>query len=186
MPLFIDFLTSGRLGAVQLGVLPERVSTLLGPADDESLRQKPVYVMRYGAVDFTFAQVPDTTDFRLAGTAIRFASQRPLPEVLRPSDWFPTDQTTEAEFRAYLAQANLPVEYSVDGEQATLILGTGATITFMDDLLYSVHFNRRDKRADNNLSLSDETFQLLRAQALREHISVSEVVERALKRSAAG
>jgi hypothetical protein len=86
MPLMREFLTNGCLGEVQLGLTPEQVTSALGPADDQSTAHRPVYLLRYGAVEFSFTNISDAQE-RLVRIAMYFnRPSREMPALLRPTD----------------------------------------------------------------------------------------------------
>src|SRR5438067_1149021 len=95
-----EFLSEGKIGDVRLGMLPETIEKHLGPADDRSVKRRPVEILKVGSVEFVFKHIPNTNDSRLIATAIYFdIPDRRLPHSLVFEDWAPTADTTEAEFR---------------------------------------------------------------------------------------
>ena len=180
-----EFLTSGRLGAVQLGLRPEQVTQLLGQPDDRSARSRPVLLLRYGSVELAFMPVPDTADSTLASVAVHFAHpDRDVPPALRPTDWVPTHDTDEDQLRRFLQQAGIEAHSRADGEQSHLILQTGATATFRDGKLHSLHYRRGEQKAERKqmtVSLPTETVDRLRRRAERERASVRDLIERVIE-----
>jgi len=95
MATFREFLSSGRIGDVQLGMRPETVEQQLGPADDRSVKRHPVEILRFGSLELAFKTVPQADDTRLVAAAIYFNTpNQQLPPSLRFDDWTPTDATT--------------------------------------------------------------------------------------------
>lgn len=185
MVLMSEFLTSGRLGEVQLGLRPEQVTDVLGPADEQSTRRRPLLLLRYGAVELAFLHIPDTDDSRLVCAAIHFDQpDREVPQRLRPTDWMPTSRTTEAEFRRFLAGTGVPVHSSVRGEQEHLILASGANAVFVEGTLHSIHFKRSDKKPERKqmtVSLPEQTVEMLKRRALEKRVSVQDLLENLIK-----
>lgn|GEM_PF-3685625 len=185
MPLIRDFLQTGRLGEIQLGLRPDQVIGILGAPDDQSVKKRPVHILRYGAVQFSFVAVPDTKDSRLASVAIYFDdADRPIPPPLSPTDWLPTGNTTEQQFRQFLDQVEIHVHSSVQGEQEYLILDSGASIVFVEGKLHSVHFKRRDKkpqRKQMTVSLPEEAVERLQHRAHEQGLSVQALIERMIE-----
>jgi hypothetical protein len=184
MATFRDFLTSGTIGAVKLGMRPEMVEQFWGAPDDRSVQRRPTEILRYGSIELVFKTVPDTDDSRLVAAAIYFGRpSQPLPDAARFEDWLPTDGTSEDEFRTFVDSAGLQVHSKVDGEYTHLVLDTGASAVFDDGRLHSVRHRRADKssrRKQMAVSLPESTINELRARAEREHISVQELIERVL------
>lgn len=180
-----EFLTSGRLGDVQLGLRPEQVFEILGAANDHSARRRPVQVLRYGAVEFAFKPVPGTGDARLVSTAIHFHDPgREVPPALRPGDWLPSNETTADEFRRRLDEAGLAAHRDARGGQETLALDSGASAVFDVGKLHSLHFHRRDTKPDRKqvtVSLPEDAVQRLKHRAREEGVSVHDLLERMIK-----
>lgn len=184
MVKFRELLSEGKLGEVRVGMLPETIEQLLGPADDRSVKSRPVEILKFGSLELAFKFIPGTNDSRLIAIAIYFSiPDRVLPSSVVFEDWTPTGGTTEADFRNFLGSAGLGVHSKVDGENKYLVLESGASIVFVDDRLHSVHFRRSDKRATRrqmSVSLPDSTLTQLRARAERENISLQELIEKML------
>ncbi|HEY0007347.1 MAG TPA: hypothetical protein VGB55_01375 [Tepidisphaeraceae bacterium] len=187
MASFREFLIEGKLGSVQLGMTPESVEREWGTAQDRSVKRRPVEILKFGAIELTFKQVPDTDDTRLVAASLYFYDERRrFPEHITFLDWLPNANTTETEFSSFLAKASLSVHSRVDGEYAHLVVDTGASATFVGGQLHSVHYRRVDKRPSRrqmSVSLPERTVEQLRARALREKISISELVEKVLSAS---
>src|SRR2546421_210173 len=131
MPSMRQFLQTGRLGEIQLGLRPEQVIGILGAPEDQTAKRRPLRLLRYGAVEFGFLLIPQTTDSRLVSTAIYFNDlDRVIPPSLRPTDWLPTNSTNELEFHQFLNEAGIEVHSSVHGQQEYIILVSGASIVF--------------------------------------------------------
>jgi len=184
MATFQEFLTSGKIGEVQLGMRPEVVEQRLGLPDDRSVKRHPVEILRFGSLELAFKTVPQTDDTRLISVAIYFnRPKQQLPAALKFDDWTPTDATTEAEFRQFIASTGLDVHSKVDGQYTHLVLNSGGSIAFDDGQLHSVHFRRSEKgsmRRQMSVSLPENTLSQLRARAQHEHISLQELIERVL------
>ena len=183
MATFREFLSSGKLADVQLGMRPEMVEQRWGSPDDRSVKRHPAETLRFGSLELTFKTVPQTDDTRLVAAAIYFnRPSQQLPSALKFDDWTPTDATTEPEFRAFVTSAGLETHSKVDGEYTHLVLNSGASVVFDEGHLHSVHFRRAEKavRRQMSVSLPEETLSQLQACAQREHISLQELIERVL------
>src|SRR5437588_3306016 len=111
-----EFLSSGTLGAIKMGMRPQMVEQLWGPPDDRSVQRHPTEILRYGSLELVFKTVPDTDDMRLVAVAIYFGRpDQQLPAGAGFEDRSLTDTTTEAEFRDFAAAAALEVHSKVEG-----------------------------------------------------------------------
>ncbi len=183
-----DFLMAGHLGKVQLGLRPEQVIGFLGEPEDRSVQRRPVYLLQYGAMEFAFKPVPASKDSRLVSIAMHFQGPKlDIPSSLRPSDWEPTCETTEREFRTFAESAGIDVHSTVQGEMKHLVLSSGASAAFSDERLHSIHFKRSEKKTNRRqmtVSLPEETVELLRERARKERVSIHDLIERMIKASA--
>jgi hypothetical protein len=184
MATFREFLTEGTIGDLKLGMLPEAVENCLGPADDRSVKSRPVEILKFGAMELAFKYIPDTKDSRLIAIAIYFWDPaRALPATVRFDDWTPTANTTEAEFGNFVESIGLKACMRDDGDSKDVMLDSGGSAVFADDRLHSIHFRRADKappRKQMSVSLPETTLEQLRARARRENISVQELIEKVL------
>ena len=184
MASFRELLSQGKLGEIRHGMSPDAVEQILGPADDRSVRTRPLEILKFGSVELTFKFVPETGDSRLISLTIYFAfPNRTVPPKVKFEDFAPTGDTNEAEFKNFLSSAALTSRSKVEGDSAYLILDSGATIVFEDDRLHSIHVHRADKthaRKQMSVSLPAETVDQLRARAKRENLSVQELIEKVL------
>jgi hypothetical protein len=185
MPSMREFLQSGRLGEVQLGLRRDRVMDILGAPEDQTARRRPLQLLRYGAVEFGFIPVPETTDSRLVSTALYFHDpDRLIPPPLRPTDWLPTHATSAQQFRQFLNEAGIEANCSIQGQEAYLILSSGASVVFAEGKLHSIHFKRKDKkpqRKQMTVSLPEEAGERLQHRAHEEGISVQAIIERMIE-----
>src|SRR5688500_17455578 len=123
MATFREFLSSGTIGVVKLGMLPETVERFWGTPDDRSVQRHPTEILRYGPLELVFKTVPETDDARLVAAAIYFGRRnQQLPPGARFDDWSPTDATSEAEFRGFIGSAGLQVHSKVEGQYTHLVL----------------------------------------------------------------
>lgn len=182
MPSMSDFLRTGRLGDIQLGLRPDQVISILGDPDGRTAKRRPVELLRYGAVEFGFVPVPDTADSRLVSIAIYFSDpSRLIPPPLRPTDWMPTNATDKQQFCQFLNEVGIEVQSRAEGQQEYLTLFSGASVVFSEGRLHSIHFKRKDKkppRKQMTVSLPDEALERLQHRAQEEGVSVQLLIER--------
>jgi hypothetical protein len=188
MPTIREFLTHGRLGDLQLGLRPEQVARILGDPDDRSVRPRPITLLRFGAAELAFKNIPGTSDSRLVSISLSFdRADRDIPMVLRPTDWLPTGETTEQEFQRFLETSGIPPHSRIAGDQECLILLSGASAAFRDGKLHSIHLRggeKKNERKQMTVSLPEETVARLKQRAKEERVSVHDLIERMIKASA--
>ena len=176
-----EFLSTGHLGDVMIGITAERAQQILGAPDTRSVRRDPVEILRYGALELVFRRVPKTIDSRLVAIALYLGnSNRSIPVPTRFADWLPSIDTTEQQVREFLAGAGIVPHSTVAGESFHLVLPSGAQIVFADGKLHSFHFKRKvsERREQISVSLPTETVNRLRQSAKRQKTSVQDVVEK--------
>jgi hypothetical protein len=81
----------------------------------------------------------------------------------------------------------LRAHFKVDGEYTHVLLDSGASAVFDEGRLHSIHYRRADKsarRRQMSVSLPESTLSELRARAQRENVSLAELIERVLSKSA--
>src|SRR5262245_13765908 len=103
MATLANFLMTGQLGPIALGITPLEAMSLLGDADDTSRKSNPL-ILRYGPLQLTFVKQGKVRESRLTQLGLYFQppAVEPLPEVVRPTDWSPDGAPLEREFRAFL------------------------------------------------------------------------------------
>lgn len=179
-----DFLTNGQIGEIRLGMRPEQVQSIWGPAPGQSVQHRPVKILRYGSVELGFGPIAGTEDSRLASVAIYFFdSLRTLPAGVTFEDWVPTQNTSEADFHRFLDSIKLAAHTRVDGENTNLMLETGTSVVFVEGRLHSIHHLRRDRRAARrqlSVSIPESSLNQLRERARRENVPLNELIERIL------
>lgn len=127
-----DFLMSGRLGAIALGMTQQEVRGLLGAPEATSLPDlEPAVIWKYGSLEVTF--LPEEG---LHLIALELNDAPRLPSALTIEGYMPTPRTSLQEFKDYL-HANgischhypaLTFDWSIG-----LIVGAGATVVFSVD-----------------------------------------------------
>ena len=184
-----ELLSDGRLGPVQIGMVPEMVERVLGSPDGRSERTDPVEFWKYGSLQMAFKRVPGADDSRLVGITIYFAvADLRVPPEATFEDWSPNGQTTEVEVRGFLEAVGLKVHSRVDGEHTNLVLESGAGIAFAEGHLHNIRFYRADRatiRRQVSVSLPDRTLSLLRVRARERKISLQELLEEVISTSEA-
>ena len=184
MARFQEFLATGQVGDVQMGMAIDQVEQRLGPADDRSVSRRPVQTLKYGSMELSFKLVPETVTTRLVAVSIHFG----WPDFALPvafDDWTPRSDSSEADFRRFAERVGLSVHSSVDGTYRSLVLSTGARVVFEEGSLHSVSFRRAEKKVERrqmSVSLPQTTLNRLQTRAHLEKISVQELIEKVLSR----
>lgn len=176
-----EFLTSGRLGDIMLGIATNRAQQILGPPEDRSVRRTPVEILRYGALELTFRREPTAADSNLVAMALYFwDAGRSLPAPVLPTDWIPQHNTLEQELVNFLAEIeSTPQSVVTRDNDRYFALPSGVKVVFGDGELHSFHFSRAvaEKRKQISVALPLETVKVLRQRARQQKISVQEVIE---------
>lgn len=136
-----DFLTSGHLGAITLGMTQEEVRDVLGEPEAMSLPDlEPAVIWKYGSLEVTF--FPEEG---LHLIAFKLNDVLRLPRTLTVLGYMPTPRTSLQEFRDYLhtngIDCHLYPALTFDW-QVGLIVGIGATVVFgLDpDRIEGIHY----------------------------------------------
>jgi hypothetical protein len=174
-----QFLQTGDLGPIHLGMSQAEVSAVLGPPQDESVSRHP-QILKYGGLQLTFHANPGTADRMLGHIGLYYSPRaEPIPEPALPTDFTGTPETTIAEVREFLARVGLK-ELAVVEEEITgnLILPSGARIAFDDQMLQSIHFAIRTSapaKKQISVSIGNDTWKQLKTLARQSKRSVSEL-----------
>jgi hypothetical protein len=150
-----DFLRTGRLGPVNLGMNPTQVMTALGDSDEFS-EQKSRYILKYGPVQFVFLANKKLRVRDLQDIAIIYKPKfKKLPKKLRLDDWNPSSVPTEEFFTDYLGNINLHPVHIVSGESGThLIFISGVVALFSEKKMHSIRMTQRDQEPEK-VTVSD-------------------------------
>jgi hypothetical protein len=129
-----EFLVSGTLGRLRLGLSPTEVESLCGPADDTSTPSFP-RIWKYGDLQIAFLRddrISSDERVNFLGLYLRGHSLA-APRALNLLGWWPDPGTTLAAFTDYLDQHD--ILWSIDPaltfeDQTTLRIGIGVSATF--------------------------------------------------------
>lgn len=151
-----DFIKSGRLGPVSLGMGPVEVMTALGDPDEQSDKLNPL-ILKYGPVEFVFLSKPNRGKQDLRDIAISYWPRfKKMPKVLRLSDWNPSVTPSEDEFEEYLKRIKYSPAHRVSGEKGTqLEFLSGIVATFAARKLHSIRLSQRELKVQDHLKLED-------------------------------
>jgi hypothetical protein len=172
-----EFLKEGKLGPLQVGLSAEEVMANLGPPDDASGGKSPV-LLRYGGMQLSLTRGADRPEYRINRMALHFRPKfEGLPELLRPTDWYPSESTTEADFRSFVEKRAITVHSAVDGESGRhLVLDTGATAIFAQGYLECIQSPRR-RSSVVVVNIPDAALPALRQESRNSNRSLPAICE---------
>jgi ribosomal protein S3AE len=84
-------------------------------------------------------------------------------------------------------EAGIEAHSDVQGQEEYLILSSGASVVFTEGRLHSIHFKRKDKKAQRKqmtVSLPEEAVEKLQHRAQEEGLSVQALIERMIQAGA--
>jgi len=124
---FREFLCTGELGNISLGMSGDEILAALGP-DRDIADCRPFEVWKYGSLQLTLWQG------RLYSFSLYFtSSEQDLPKGLEIEGWLPSRNTTLDEVRGFLFGAGVPFHLDCglcDECGFTLLVGPGVKIVF--------------------------------------------------------
>jgi hypothetical protein len=152
-----DFMRTGHLGPVILGMSPNDVMIALGDPQDTSRKSNPLQ-LKYGCVQLSFWKAPNQRTHELREIVITYQPEfEPLPESLAFTDWTLAEPPTERQFRAFMHEIGyLPVHLVEGSSGKQLVFLSGVTALFTDEMLHSIRLLQRENRAPTPTPLSDE------------------------------
>ena len=152
-----QFLKTGQLGPLVLGMPPFEVASILGEPQEQSRKNNPL-LLKYGCLQLTFWKQADQRRSQLREVAIYCQpNNRPLPDPVQMTDWDPCGALTEASFWSFLNNIRyLPAE-TIDGESGKeLILPSGVRVSFSGGTLRRLRITLRQTSDNVPIPLSDE------------------------------
>jgi hypothetical protein len=133
MQLLREFLESGTLGPIAIGLSPLEVQHILGEPWDVGGTPKN-RIWKYGSIQLGFYRdkATRTETLEFIGLYFRYESLT-LPEAISPGGWFPSQRTTKEDFVRYLEEQG--VGYSENRQltfetQSALNTEIGAQVIF--------------------------------------------------------
>jgi len=181
MPMFDDFLRSGRIGQISVGMNQEAVRELWGPPQDTSIRKHPE-IWKYGPVEFSFYRSPEDSSLLLVSIIYHFSQPNAEPpRLLSDSGWMPNSETSIEEFRGHLVDVGIAVVGGVaSGPHQHLVLDSSSRVTFEEGKLSSVGFSAKQESKIKQVSISvpQEDFEAIRREAKILGISANALCSR--------
>lgn len=151
-----DFLKTGHLGPVVLGMSPVDAMTALGDPDDTSRKSNPLLI-RYGCVQLSFWRAPQQKVHQLREIAVTFQPNFEMfPESLDFTDWNPTEAPTEEEFRSFIEQIDYPPSHVIEGasEKAFSFL-SGVSALVAEGRLHSLRLQQKESKPPTDAAMDD-------------------------------
>jgi hypothetical protein len=152
-----EFVRTGHLGPVNLGISASDVMSSLGEPDAISRKSNPLLLV-YGFVQLTFWRNAKNPKPELREIALDYRRvSEPLPPPLEFSDWKPTEPPTERRFRDFMHDVGyLPVHQSDGATWRELVFPSGVTARFRDEMLESIRLIERENNSSPIALTSDE------------------------------
>lgn len=183
-----NFLRTGQLGPVVLGMTPPDVLTLVGDADEMSRKSNPL-LLKYGAAEFSFSKSPHDSVPLLRRIAINYTPTfKALPAPLAFADWMHTQPPPEEWFKTFVSSINyLPVQ-SLEGPEASrLIFLSGVVVVVAGGIVHSISIDARERdkttrapvsherepKSDEILAMFDEANRAMQADADRAALLIA-------------
>ena len=178
MASLLEFLKTGRLGALATGMSEADVRALLGEPEDISVQKVP-RIWKYGSLELSFVPSPDGSGPILVSIIVYFrdSTEHP-PAALAPTGWTPSSDTTFEEFRACLVNEGIPISGGVEtGPDKHLVLGSAVRVTFDEDRLHSIgHTAKREPEFKQlTIKVRRKDLELIRQLADGQFVSASDL-----------
>jgi len=171
-----QFLRTGELGPIRIGMRQADIITVLGQPPDESIAREPK-ILKYGGLQLSFAKDAVEARQRLVQIGLYFGE--PIPEVIRPADFIGTPEKTMADVRKFLDQAELKTAAVVEGEETScIVLPSGVRITFSDQKLHSIMSSAKASARSKKqiaVSIPEDAWQHLSTLAKQSNRSVADL-----------
>lgn len=151
-----EFLQHGRLDRIQLGISPFDAESILGEPQYRSRKNNPLE-LKYGSLRLTFWKHSGSHSSQLMSFGLYFRPAfEPIPSVVMPTDFHPTEATTKQEFRDFMRSTECwPVHMSDGLDQDVLSFLSGVVVTFAEGKLNNIRATQRLLRETTPSPLSD-------------------------------
>jgi len=152
-----EFLRTGHVGPLLLGMTPSDVMIALGDPQEISAKSNPLQ-LRYGSLRLSFWKSSLDQIQHLREIAISY-DKRPssLPKPLAFTDWRPRGTPTARQFMSFLTRIDYLPAYSLEGPDAKrLFFFSGVRALFTDEMLQSIQLVQRSTKESIPSFLSDE------------------------------
>jgi hypothetical protein len=157
MGILSDFIRTGSIGPVVLGISPFEATSLLGEPDEESQKKNPLTI-KYGPLQLVFWKHSTEGKSLLREIDLAFDEDlKGLPSIIALNDFTPNGQTSERHFRDFMhEQGCMPVHMVESDGRRQLIFLSGVVVTFSNGMLERIRINQKEKKETAPAPLSDE------------------------------
>jgi hypothetical protein len=181
MMSIVEFLKTGELDGIRVGMAPDQVRDVLGEPFDTSLSKKP-WIWKYDPIEITFSFPEERREFRVESISISFrAPDAASPAPLRFSDWDNSRSSSFQDFKGYLDKhAIRAVGGGKTGPDQTLVLESSVRATFHEGTLYSIRYDAKNESQVKQITFSipRDDFEAVRGEAAELGVSVSVLCSR--------
>ncbi len=171
-----EFLKTGSIGPVVLGMNPFEVAEHLGEPEQESQKKNPL-TLKYGSLQLVFWKHSGQPKSQLRDIVLSFTPEfEPLPDPVALDDF--QGPVTEMAFRNFMHRYRcMPVHMVEGGSGRQLIFLSGVVALFSSGMLDTIRITQKEKKETAPAPLSDMR-EPSRAQIL-EMISEANRVQQA-------
>jgi hypothetical protein len=154
MATLANFLKTGSLGPVLLGLSPIDVIQEIGDPEQESRKKNPL-TLKYGSLQLVFWKHGPKLQLRDITLSFLPAFE-PLPALLSFEDFKTDSNPTERDFRNFLKQIRyLPAHLTEEENGRQLVFLSGVVADFMDGFLHSIRISQKNTKETTQGALSD-------------------------------
>jgi hypothetical protein len=175
MASLAQFLKTGMLGPVALGMSPADVVGQIGDPDQQSSKTNPL-ILKYGSLQLVFWRHGPKS--QLLDIDLNFLPKfEPLPPAIALTDFQPPHQPTTSDFRDFVRKIGyLPAHSDDEINPKELVFLSGVIAEFIDTLLKRIRLQQKEKREIPRGSLSD-----IREPSIRQIAEMIQESERLLQ-----
>jgi hypothetical protein len=175
MATLAQFLKTGSLGPVVLGMNPIEVVEQIGDPEQESRKKNPL-TLKYGSLQLVFWRHGSKSQLR--DITLNFLPEfERLPSLVALKDFHPRGQPTEGYFRNFIRESRyLPVHLTEHESGRQMVFLSGVVVDFADGLLNSIRITQKETKESTQAPLSD-----LRQPSLEQILDMIQESERALE-----
>jgi hypothetical protein len=183
-----QFLRTGDLDPIHVGMNRDEVLGILGLPGDESVSRHP-QILKYGGLQVTLFKPAGSPDYQLSQIGLYYSpAWEAIPEIVRPVDFTATPATTPALMREFLDSTGLQVHSTVKSDCVEhFILPGGSRITFDDGQLQSIAFARKANvpRKQISVPIPLDTWEKVQELARESNRSIPDLCAEWISRSVA-
>jgi hypothetical protein len=172
-----NFLHTGELDGICMGMAREAAEAVLGEPSAVSVGNKP-RILKYGNVELGFYWQAETRTSGLAHVSVYFrVPSENYHTVTRFADWTVSQRTKSDEFEQFIKNAGMVPRQFPNEQSLDFRFDSGASATFDQGFLHSLHFTQPDRNVKKQLSLplNCRTVEKIQKQARSMNRSAAEL-----------